>query len=170
MEYKASLDTVAKIVTAVTVILFFVIGYRSIKVLMLLQSNKTSMLIYGGLLLLFVVIIIGCFLFSPQYYKVDNNYLTIVRPVKNKTLKLNDIDNIRPLEKDEMNGAIRTFGVGGLFGYFGKYYYPKIGNMTFYATQKRNRILIETRQGQNFIITPDDQSIIENIKGKAGIK
>jgi hypothetical protein len=42
--------------------------------------------------------------------------------------------------------------------------------MTFYATQRKNRILIETRQGLKLIITPDDQSIIENIKGKAGIK
>jgi amino acid transporter len=170
MEYKASLDTVARIVTVVTIILFFVIGYRSIKVITLLQSNKTSMLIYGGLLLLFIVIIIGCFLFSPQYYKVDNTYLTIVRPAQNKMVKLTDIEEIRPLEKDEMSGVIRTFGVGGLFGYFGKYYHPKIGNMTFYATQRKNRILIETRQGLKLIITPDDQSIIENIKGKAGIK
>lgn len=60
--------------------------------------------------------------------------------------------------------TIRTFGVGGLLGYFGKFYTPQIGHMTFYATQRTNRILIVDKQGKKFLLTPDDISLIEKIK------
>ncbi len=170
MEYKASLDTVAKIITAGTIILFLVIGARSIKVLTLAQGNTTAILIHSGILLLFIALLLGCYLFAPHYYRVENHNLIIVRPANNKTIKLSDIEEIRPVENNEMLGGIRTFGNGGLFGYFGKYYYPKIGKVNLYATQRKNRILIETKQGAKFIITPDDQSIIENIKGKIGVR
>jgi len=170
MEYKASLDTVAKIITAGTIVLFLFLGYRSVKVLMLSQGNATAMLIHGGVLLLFIALLLGCYLFAPHYYRVENNNLIIVRPANNKIIKLSDIEVIRPVENSEMLGAIRTFGNGGLFGYFGKYYYPKIGNVNLYATQRKNRIFIETKQGLKFIITPDDLSIIDNIKGKIGVR
>jgi hypothetical protein len=62
-----------------------------------------------------------------------------------------------------MRGTIRTFGVGGLFGYFGKFHTPNIGHITFYATQRVNKVLIVTKQGKKIILTPDDIGLIQNI-------
>lgn len=79
-------------------------------------------------------------------------------------LKFDDIEQVRAVEEGEMNGLIRTFGVGGLFGYFGKYYANRIGNMTLYATQRKNRILIITKQHKKIVITPDDLSMLEKLE------
>lgn len=166
MEYKASLDTLAKIISAGTVILFLFIGYKSVQVLIISKGDPTAILIHGGVLLFLIAVILGGYLFAPQTYTVDGTDLTIVRPMNNKKIKLTDITEIRTIAEGEMTGTIRTFGNGGLFGYYGKYYNSKIGNMTFYATQRKNQILIQTIQGHKIIITPDDQSIIGKLNEK----
>ena len=170
MEYKASLDTLAKIITASTVILFLFIGYRSVRALSVSHSDSITLLIHGGLLLILFVTLLVCFLYSPRSYKVDNVDLTIVRPANNKKIKLTDISEIRAIAEGEMTGTVRTFGDGGLFGYYGKYYNSKIGSMTLYATQKQNRILITTKQGKKIVITPDDLSIIDYINDHLHLK
>ena len=167
MEYKASLDTLAKVITVGVFILFAVLGYRSVKALTVSQGDTTTILIHSGILLFFITTIVGCYLFAPQSYTLDNTDFTIVRPASNKKIKLSEIAEIRIVADTEMTGAIRTFGVGGLFGYYGKYYTSKIGSMTFYATQRKNKIFILTKQGQKIIITPDDISIIEQLKEKS---
>jgi hypothetical protein len=76
---------------------------------------------------------------------------------------------VRKLENFETRGTLRTFGVGGLFGYFGKFYIPSIGSCTFYATQSKNKILITTHNDHKIILTPDDLSLavqLEQFKKK----
>ena len=58
---------------------------------------------------------------------------------------------------------IRTFGVGGLFGIYGKFYTNGLGNITVFGTQSKNYILIRTNS-QKIVITPDDIGIIEKIR------
>lgn len=166
MEYKASLDTLAKTITIGVIILFVVIGYGRIIALLSAPANFTSVLIQSSVLLLFVVTILGSYLYAPRYYKVENNALMIARPISYKVIQLNDIADIRGLDGPETAGGIRTFGVGGLFGYYGKFYAPRIGNFTMYATQRRNHVLIKTKLGQSIVISPDDTGIVEKIKEK----
>jgi hypothetical protein len=71
---------------------------------------------------------------------------------------------VRTLADNEAKGTIRTFGVGGLFGYFGKFHTPGIGHSTFYATQRKNKILIVTSNDKKIVITPDDNSLAEKLK------
>jgi hypothetical protein len=164
MEYKASLDTLAKGITIGIFILLIAIGQKSVRALLVAQGDTTTILIHTGTLLLFVAILLGSWLYAPQSYAVDSNELTINRPIGKVSIKLADITQVRSLADNEMKGTIRTFGVGGLFGYFGKFHTPNIGHTTFYATQRQNRILITTKQDKKIVLTPDDISIIEKIK------
>lgn len=164
MKYKASLDTLAKLITAGTLILFIVLGYRSVNALAVSEGNTITIAVHTGTLLLSITILLVCYLLAPQSYLVDDTNLTIVRYINNKKIKLTDITEIRTIADSEMIGTIRTLGIGGLFCYYGKYYNSKIGTMIFYATQRKNRILIQTKQGGKIIITPDDLCIIEKIK------
>ncbi|MGC9151438.1 MAG: PH domain-containing protein [Microbacter sp.] len=166
MEYKASLDNTAKIITVLVIAVFVYLGYRSIHLMMLHPDDLRMLLVQGGVLLLFLVLIIGSYLMSPRYYRVENDNLVIVRPAKNKLISLDEIASVRILDPNEAGGAIRTFGNGGLFGYYGKYFYPKFGRVTLYTSQRKNRILIETKQGFKFMISPDDTDIIQHIERK----
>ena len=164
MEYKASLDTLAKRITIGIFILLIVIGQKSVRTLLVAQGDTTTILIHTGTLLLFIVILLGSWLYAPQSYTVDSNDLTIRRPIGKVSIKLSDIKQVWTLADNETKGTIRTFGVGGLFGYFGKFHTPGIGHMTFYASQRKNKILIVTNSDKKIVITPDDISLVDKLK------
>jgi|YelNatPaOPRAMG01_1025707.scaffolds.fasta_scaffold13757_3 hypothetical protein len=166
MEYKASLDHTSKIITILVIVLFFYFGYRSVRLMMLNPDDLRMWMVQGGVLLFFLVILIGSYLLSPRYYRIENENLVIVRPAKNVVISLDDIVSVKLLHADEVGGSIRTFGNGGLFGYYGKYFFPKFGRVTLYTSQRKNRILIETKQGLKFMISPDDPDIIQHIERK----
>ncbi len=164
MEYKASLDALAKGITIGVFILFIAIGQQSVRAILVAKGDTAGILIHSGMLLLFVAILLGSWLYAPQSYTLDRNELTINRPIGKVKIKLGDLKQVRLLADNETKGTIRTFGVGGLFGYFGKFYMPGIGHATFYATQRKNRILIVTNNDKIWIITPDDNSMAEKLK------
>ena len=67
-----------------------------------------------------------------------------------------EVFNVVLLTNEDLKWTIRTFGVGGLFGYFGKFRNSKIGTMTWYATMRNQAILINLKDGQRIVITPDN--------------
>jgi len=125
MKYKASLDTTCKIATLLITLLVVVLPF----VFTIYMGSSPIALFIA------IPLFIVCCFYAPQSYIVDNNSLTVVRVVKNKKIQLSDITEIRAIAKDELGRGIRTVGVGGLFGYFGKFNYSKIGSVTFYATK-----------------------------------
>ena len=164
MEYKASLDTFCKIITVVTTIIFIAIGQRSVREIIAANGELMPILVHGGILLLFVGFLVGGYLYSTNSYSVTNDEFIIHRPIGDRVIKLSEIAEIRPVDEAEFSGTIRTFGNGGFFGYYGKYYNSKIGNMTWYVTQKRNRVLVQIKQGDKIIISPDDIGLVEKVK------
>lgn len=163
LNYKASLDNLAKIITIFVCIIFAAIAYMSINAIVISEGDVRVISIHSVILLFLFAILGFCYFISPQSYNIENGFLTIIRYAGNKKIKLSDIVEIRTIIDGELTNIIRTFAVGGLFGYYGKYYSSKSGKITFYATQKRNKVFILTKQGDKIIITPDDLGIIEHI-------
>ena len=90
--------------------------------------------------------------------------LIIKRPARDKHIKLADLAEVRMLKEADMSWTIRTFGVGGLFGHYGRYYNKSLGSFTQYTTRRNNQILIRTRQEKKIIITPDDLSLADKLQ------
>ena len=67
--------------------------------------------------------------------------------------------NVELLDKERLNGSIRTFGVGGLFGYWGRFANSKIGVMTWYATRRDNAVLITKFNNKKIVLTPDEPEL-----------
>jgi hypothetical protein len=166
MEYKAQLDTLAKIITPVAILIIAGVCFPIVKLLIASKGDLVRTLLFSGVLVLNVAVIIGCYVYAPECYRLDDATLSVVRPIGNVRVNLADISEIRPLADDEKKGMIRTFGVGGLFGYFGKFYAGKIGNFTLYGTQRKNNVLIVKRQGDKIVLTPDDMHLVEDVKAK----
>lgn len=82
------------------------------------------------------------------------------------------ITNVRLLSREGMKFTIRTFGVGGLFGYWGMFSNSRIGRFRMFATRRDRTVLIETTEGKKIVITPDEPEVfvgtIKSLKGKNG--
>jgi hypothetical protein len=150
MTFRTSLDGLAKGITIGVIILFSVIIGGQLIPSIGLDPIKSLLLI--GLL---IGICLFCVLFRPLNYILTSEKLVIHRLFSDITIKRQDILTAREISNNDMGLTIRTFGVGGLFGYFGKFFNSKIGRLTMYGTRRNNTVLIET-DNKKIILTPDD--------------
>jgi hypothetical protein len=108
-------------------------------------------------------------LYKINGYRLNVNALIIERPVGKKIFRLSDITSVEVPSKESMRWTIRTFGNGGLFGYWGKFTNKTYGNMTWYASHRSNYILIKIKDEGKIVITPDDISLDQSIRGQLAI-
>jgi hypothetical protein len=101
-------------------------------------------------------VLVVSFLISVSSYTIETDNITINRRIGNIVINKSDIQSIKLLSKDDLKWTIRTFGVGGLFGYYGKFSNRKIGSMTWYVTHRNKTILITTTAGKKILISPDE--------------
>ncbi len=169
LEYSASLDNLTKGISAGVIILLGFMGYRSLKTLLNFNNlDTTSILIHSAVVILFLGIIIGSYLLSPKSYSLNSDSLVINKVIKTIIIPYKEIKKIHIIKPEEMNGTIRTFGNGGLFGYYGKFHNQTFGSMNFQTTQKENRLLIETNKNIKYIISPDDLSLAKELEKRIG--
>jgi hypothetical protein len=152
MTYKASFDNSTKIITIGVTILFAFIFLLPIIIIKDGSDNQNA--IYTRVaMLLFYIITYG---FSTKSYQITPDEIIIRRLLGNVKIKRSEILSVEIIEKEQMGWLIRTFGVGGLFGYWGKFSSSKLGSMTWYATKKNRIILIKTINNKRIVITPDE--------------
>lgn len=113
-----------------------------------------------------IIVTIICFILKPSHYILEEDAIIIHRKFNDVKILHSDILKVELVPAEKLKWSIRTFGVGGLFGYFGKFYNRNIGSMTWYATQRENFVLIKTSKN-NIIITPDDaENFVESYNRK----
>lgn len=166
MLYKASLDNIAKIISIAILLLFLGVGFSIIYSLD--PTNPNEIPLWAAFLIesVFLGIYLFCYLYAPQSYLVEEDKISIIRPIGKLDLSLNNISSIRLIDLSELKSLIRTFGVGGLFGYYGYYYSSKLGKLSLYTTQRKNLILIEQKVGRKILLSPDDTSMVESVQSK----
>lgn len=154
MKYKASLDRLAIGMTIGVILLVIVIAIAGF-------AWNQPILVQFDIVVPFAVVVM-CYLFAPKSYTVNENELTINRPIGKVHIALKDIIKVEKIDRFE-GFTIRTFGNGGLFGFYGRYYNSVIGKMILYTTRSNNRILIKTNKEKNIVISPDDITLADRL-------
>jgi hypothetical protein len=155
--FKASMDRTAKIITVV----FILFTAALVMSMFWLNGDKAvdpARIIAPAIL---VITLAVCYGYAPKGYSAENGVLLIHRPIRNRKIPFNHIESAQPLERLALKSSIRTFGVGGLFGYWGKYYSPAIGAANWYLTQRQNLLLVKLTTGEKILLSPDKAGLIE---------
>lgn len=135
----ASMDTYTKVMTIVFIIFFSVVIFA------LIQSDEK--LVWLPILILLGSMVVA-YLMIPKIdleqgnLKIKNTFVNIEIPVRS-------IKNVELITKTGFN--IRTFGIGGLFGYFGYFN----GNDVWYVTNIRKKVKIKTEK-KTYLISPEE--------------
>ena len=90
---------------------------------------------------------------APQRLEIGKKKLVILRRYKSITIYADQVLSVDELPKNALRGAVRTWGVGGFFGYFGHYYTGHIGSFQLYATSFDNLFLIRLANGKKVVIS-----------------
>ena len=151
MKYKASLDNLAKVVTIAVTMLFstIIIGQYC------LNTNEGRAIPIYITIALFVLYF-GIFSFRPVSYSITSDKIIIHRPFNDVKIDKAHIKRVELIDKKKLRWSLRTFGVGGLFGYFGRFANMQLGRMTWYVTRRDKPVLIVTIDDKKIIVTPDD--------------
>ena len=152
--FKTSLDSLAWVITiGITILFASIIGFQ---IVIITDHGKNGVIFTSITLSLIYFIAYG---FSPGNYLVSKNEIIINRLFFKVHIPLKSIMHAEILDKKKIAWSLRTFGVGGLFGYFGKFLNYSQGSMTWYATRRDKVVLIQTVQNKKIILTPDDPEL-----------
>lgn len=108
--------------------------------------------------------VIICEGLAPQRLEIGEDKLVILRRYKSITIYADEVLSVDLLPKNGLRGAVRTFGVGGLFGYFGSYYKSNIGAFKLYATSSENLFLIRLTNGKKIVISCSEPEKMSHFK------
>jgi hypothetical protein len=148
MIFSASFGITAKISTAL--------------VILILSGIAAADYATGGkaqwpLLTLFAlgILVLICYAFSVKYYEVTDDALIIHKPFGETIIARSSIKSAEEIDRKALRFAIRTFGIGGIFGFYGEFYTSKLGTMTWYRTRLDRPVLITTVK-KKIVLSPDD--------------
>jgi Bacterial PH domain len=150
MTYTTSLDNLAKTITTGVTLLFALI----IIVLYPVRPGEgvEPFFLTGVLLLIYGI----AYAFRPVSYILTSEQLIIHRPFTDVKIDRRQVKSVELLEDGTLKWSVRVFGVGGLFGYYGKFANRKLGSMTWYATRRNKAVLLLTMENNKIILTPDE--------------
>ncbi len=156
MQFEASWDKFTWFVTGFVVLILLFISGSSVYEIYKAVASESS--ISKHVLFLFVTLLIlgVTYYFSIKKYVISDSELTVVRPFSNVVFSVSKIKEVRMLDDCDMKFTIRTFGVGGLFGYVGKFWNNHIKHFTAYSTRLRNLVLVVTTDDKKFVLSPND--------------
>ena len=69
-------------------------------------------------------------------------------------VRLEDVRSVAILEPNALNGSLKIFGMGGLFGYYGLFRSPTLGSYRLHATRSGGLVLVRTAT-HTHVLTPD---------------
>jgi len=112
----------------------------------------------AGLLALTVGIPLAALLaplpFSPRGYELTASGIVVRRMLRSFEIPYGEIVEARRAGWSWKH--LRLGGSGGLYGYFGLYTFKDLGRVWAYVTNRHNIVLIKTRSGAQYLLSPED--------------
>ncbi len=110
----------------------------------------------GATLLLLPLVEVITYMLSPRSIEVTADLIIIHKVVGKTVLRRADIADIHPHQTRSTFEA-RTFGSGGLFGFFGKFYNTRYGHYTAYVGDFSKSFYVILKNGGKYLLSCADR-------------
>jgi len=165
MDYKTSLDSPAKVLTWGCCALFGMLSLYQLYTYSRSPRETVDAVAAVVQIAIFAGIVLVTWLYSTQGYSVRDGALVIHRPWKPVKIPLSEIRSVQLVSPQDTFSGLRVLGVGGLFGYYGTFFLPRLGGFVrFYLRNRENPILLETTGGR-LLVSPDSSGLVWDIQG-----
>ena len=145
-EFDAPQDRFVQTVTVLIIITFVA--------LFLLFASTRNNVALGATTVIGLLVLVTSYLFAPQGYAITESDILVRRRVASVRIPIIRIRSVRQDSTACSLWGVRTVGVSGLFGYFGRFYTHDLGHHLRYATDREKAIVIEA--DKTYVISPDD--------------
>jgi hypothetical protein len=153
MLFGAPWDRMLKIVTS-AIVVFLCLETIIVSVVMFLSTRLATALPITILICICnALILLLPYLYAPRGFIIDETGITVVRALAPVHIEREKIQSVSRIGRNGFMKSIRTFGSGGLFGYYGSFRNRKLGHFKMYATHGDCGILVTAHK--KYILTPD---------------
>lgn len=175
----AKLDSFSKMATYFVVVMLFMVTVTSFALVLAIRNTNVPgsefMFIEMLAVLILLLVFLGYFfLMQPRGYEIEGDSLVVVRRwiFRFPKIFVHDIQAIGKLDKWGItSGAgIRLFGNGGLFGYSGWFWRPKLGKYVVHATNRNNMIAVKDRKRLHLISPENPQATLDYLQSITNLK
>ena len=116
-----------------------------------------------------LVVLLGSLLFMVRGYVLTESEIEVRRLGWTTVLPLAGLAAVSG-EPQGLQGSLRVFGNGGLFGISGWFWNRRFGRFRAYATDPDRAVLLRYRDGRKVLVTPHDvQHFIVRVRNLAGL-
>lgn len=146
------------LIISIFTIVFIIFSIIAIILFRNYLSNRISRFIVWITIFPLLVPIIVPILYAPQNIRLEKNRLLLSSLILSKDILSEEIMDIRLATEDDLVGLQRTFGVGGLLGYYGLYKSAKLNRIEMFATNFQRLVIIQTKDTY-FAVSPENTDI-----------
>jgi hypothetical protein len=104
--------------------------------------------------------------YRPKCFEICEDRLLIVWAWRMMDIPFGEITEAAAMSKSDLGLVVRTWGAGGLWGGFGRFWSRKIGHMIMYASRVDKLVCIRRRDEKPILISPDDCEKFIDVLGK----
>lgn len=114
-------------------------------------------------------IIFFSYAFSPLSYTLNHKEIKITRMIKSISIPLSGVKDVKFDPPSGNLRAVRLFGSGGLFGYYGRFKSSHLGVHYRYLTDCKRSVVIHAEK--TYVISPDKpEMFVELVKERINKK
>ena len=162
-RFQASLSRKVIIITGFVVAILIVVSASAITS----QADMGREAQMGLAILPLAALGIGL-LFRVWGYEVHDDHIRIRRIAFPVTLAIAPIISVEKAP-ELMNKSVRTFGNGGLFGFYGRFWKPGYGKFHAYVTNPENTVVLKSDE-KTVALSPDQpQAFVDLLRENLGL-
>lgn len=167
MRFGVPWSATVKWMTGLTVSFLTILVIFGISQVEEIGSGSSVLFILAAVVMPALLIVVSaCWMIRG--YVVSGEMLLIPRLGWRSKLDLKDLESVEA-DPEAMERSLRTFGVGGLFCFCGRFRNKKLGAYRAYATDPKRSVVLKF-QDQTVVVTPDrPDGFVASIRERAGI-
>ena len=146
----------------ITLIAFIIVAYTAY-IYLPKMGSLWSIAIFALAAIAFLLV---PYILNSRSYRLSDDALLITRPIGHIRIPFDDISGVQSVRDA---GFLRVFGVGGLWGWYGKFWNKNFGFVSMYAGNRKNFCLLNTKSRGAIILSPDDSSMVDTIRNRIHI-
>lgn len=128
--------------------------------LFFLDTSNTLIWLRLGIATVTLIVSLWVASYALRNISIKDGILSINMLMHQKNISFESIMSVERIESNMISGSIRTFGIGGIFGYIGHFKNKKLGNYSMYSTSRKDLVLITLNNNKRVVTNCTDEGLL----------
>lgn len=148
----------SKTLVALTIVFLAILILTDVFFLVQILIGDVSYLFGIEFSLIVALSIIFSYVYAPMRITFSENSLVLHRGIGKKQFNYSDIESVEAFNNKHI--ALRICGIGGVFGFVGRYYTEGIGHYFSYVGDYSQAFYFQLKNGKKYLLSCEDRDFV----------